>query len=1397
MAVTLYRDDLDFILEQIKIAEANAAGTPLIDLVPNWELPFGLRTISGVDNNLLPASDQFGAADNVFPRLTDPIFRTADVQPADSFAPGTPAGTTPTSYAQTSGFVFDSQPRTISNLIVDQTAANPAAYATAFDPGPDGVLNFGAPGNDDVLKNDPHTALASIVTGTRTDGTTFQVFQFDNISPDFGLSLPFNEWMTFFGQFFDHGLDLVNMGGNGQIFIPLKPDDPLFNPASPQTNFMVETRATMLPGPDHILGTADDIHENTNQTSPFVDQNQTYSSHPSHQVFLRAYEMLVVDAGLPTEHLAPFATGKLIDNRDLGADGKFGTPDDVLLSGQATWKVVKAQARDFLGINLTDADVTNVPLLATDDYGQFIRGPHGFVQVVVRLSNGADGLAGTADDVTTLVESSLTAPIDLSNPIPGNPAAVVVRTGHPFLVDIAANANPFDPQTGALLTPDADNVINDTPPAPGFYDNELLDRHFIAGDGRVNENIGLTAVHDIFHSEHNRLVDQTKGTVLASGDLSFINEWLLTPLAVGATIPTDINDPSLVWNGERLFQTAKFGTEMQYQHLVFEEFARTIHPGIDGFRDYDATMNPAIVAEFAHTVFRFGHSMLDETVDRLDPNFVSSDLGLIQAFLNPLAFDQNGTLTAEQATGAIVRGLTREVGNQIDEFVTEAVRNNLLGLPLDLPVLNITRGRDTGIPPLNAARADFFAHTGDEQLAPYTSWYDYALHLKHVESLVNFIAAYGTHPTITGATTMADKRAAATAIVFGSPDAPADSFDFLHSQGDWASKSASNPTPVHALDADGVETTGLGSVDFWIGGLAEQNMPFGEMLGSTFAFVFETQLETLQNNDRLYYLSRTPGRTFLTSLENNTFAEMIMANTDATHLPGDVFKTPNYILELDQTKQFNAGLGPDGHADPTGTSPLIPLVMRDNPDTVGPDTNYLRFNGDLNTAAVLGGTPNNDILIGGDSSEDTLYGDAGNDTLNGGAGDDMLFGGPGDDIIIGGGGDDTLHGEDGNNVLIGGAGANVVLGGPGKDFIVSGTDKSKSFGDGGDDFILVDAKDVKIIPGLGNDWIEGSSVEMVGDTADPLRRDGGDGNDVFLSGGFGDNSMFGEGGDDIMLASGAAGERFIGRSGFDWVSFKNPIVQPNTGVVVDSLTRTLDVPATVNQDILARFRQIEGLSGSMHNDFMRGDNADASIIAIAGSQGSALTNFDLISGLRAFLALPENALLPGPDGILFTADDVIANVSPAAGPDGIFGTADDTFNNGNIILGGDGSDILEGRGGDDLLDGDMWLNARISVRQNLDGTGPEIASFDSMKPLQALMVNGTYNPGQLVIVRELMPGHVGFDTAFYRDVAANYSITTDPATGVTTVRHLVAGGAVPEPLDPVEGMGPNARKRGG
>ena len=162
-----------------------------------------------------------------------------------------------------------------------------------------------------------------------------------NTAPDEGLSAPFNSWFTLFGQFFDHGLDLVGKGESGTVFIPLMPDDPLYDPTGP-TNFMVLTRATVSPGADGIMNTADDVRP-VNHTTSFVDQNQTYASHASHQVFLREY---VLNAAGD-----PVATGRLIE----GPNG-----------GMANWANVKAQAADLLGIQLLDSNVGNVPLLATD-----------------------------------------------------------------------------------------------------------------------------------------------------------------------------------------------------------------------------------------------------------------------------------------------------------------------------------------------------------------------------------------------------------------------------------------------------------------------------------------------------------------------------------------------------------------------------------------------------------------------------------------------------------------------------------------------------------------------------------------------------------------------------------------------------------------------------------------------------------------------------------------------------------------------------------------------------------------------------------------------------------------------------------------------------------------------
>lgn len=496
------------------------------------------------------------------------------------------------------------------------------------------------------------------------------------------------------------------------------------------------------------------------------------------------------------------------------------------------------------------------------------------------------------------------------------------------------------------------------------------------------------------------------------------------------------------------------------------------------------------------------------------------------------------------------------------------------------------------------------------------------------------------------------------------------------------------------------------------------------MLGSTFNFVFENQLEKLQDGDRFYYLERTAGLSMNAELESNSFAKLIMANTSATHLPGLVFSDPGFYLERDQSKQYNDGLG---NADPLGENGEQ-VVFRDNPLTAGPDTNYIRYTGAEHI--VLGGTNGADILISSEG-DDTVWGDGGNDRIEGGDGNDQLRGGSGDDIITDKGGDDNIQGGDGNDVLHGGNGVNLIIGGFGNDFIVTGEDASEAIGGQGNDFILGSKANEQDMGNEGDDWIEkGTSDGAPGDNFDPAGNDPVIGHDVFIGGN--ENDKFnGEGGDDIMVGSLGLGDRYIGGSGFDWATFKG-LAQ---GVTIDYTDRFFDVPTVPGSgaSALVRFDIMEGLSGSSHGDFLRGDNEDATSLPTAGATGSVLTNIDLINGLADLL----------PDGATF-------------------------FDGGNIILGGSGSDLIEGRGGDDIIDGDKWLNVRISVRANADGTGAEIATFDSMEPLVPFMLNGTYNPGQLVIVREILTGNDSFDTALYSGNFGEYGIEIDGDTVIVT-----------------------------
>ncbi len=1343
--VTLIRHDLEFILEQIKIAEAHAAGTPLTELVSSPLLPYGLRTVDGSDNNLVPGRERWGASHEEFLRLTDPTWRDESDDQMMFGTPENPVWLTNNDYAPGSptspgfqpGTVVDADPRLISNLIVDQTLDNPAAIAAA-------LRHAGVEGADMTAAVQGVMTAHSLVKGTvpgsaahaiaqaqladlldqhgiEMDGPTIRL---PNQAPDEGLSASYNAWFTLFGQFFDHGLDLVQKGGHGTVYIPLQPDDPLYDPDSPHTNFMAMSRATIGDGAANV-------------TTPWVDQNQTYTSHPSHQVFLREY------AEGPD---GPVSTGKLLE----GA------------RGMATWRDVKDQARELLGIDLTDLDVGAVPVLLTDPYGEFIRGPNGLPQILAAFD---------VDGMPIWVEGNLADPVDPSaiqlppgtvlfggNVIDPGETVSAARTGNAFLDDIAHNAVPV--AVDGVLQPDGDD-------APGYsggfdargnrvsYDDEMLDAHYITGDGRGNENIGLTAVHSVFHAEHNRLVDHIKQVILDTGDADFIAEW---------------RDADGNWDGERLFQTARFTTEMEYQHLVFEEFARKAQPDVDIFMvQPDVEINPAIFAEFAHVVYRFGHSMLNETVDQIHADGSTDHLTLFDAFLNPLAFGSD-TVDHHQAAGAIVRGMTGQVGNEIDEFVTNVLRNQLVGIPLDLAAINIARGRDTGMPTLNEARQQFMDMAGgDSQLKPYDSWVDFAVNLKNPESIVNFLAAYGTHDLITGEETVAGKRAAAMAIVFGTDQtvfedggarvisAPADRLAFLSASGEFAAHRG-----------------GLDDVDLWVGGLAEKKMPFGGMLGSTFAFIFELQMENLQHADRFYYLSRAQGLNLLTELENNSLASIVMRNTDlgATGfaLPGDIFSIPDHVLYVDAAKQAQFG-----HADPVHDNPTLEAIS----SLVERGENFIRYNGADHT--VIAGTEGNDTIIAG-GGDDAIRGFGGDDRIEAGYGVDIVHGGDGNDIITNAGTDigetDMLHGDAGNDVIHGGSGMALIFGGSGRDFLMTGPDGSEIRGGTGDDFLMGGNGPDMLFGNEGDDWVEGHGLfdYIAGDNGDIFFNSSIIGHDV-LNGGSGDTDYDADSGDDIMIA-GEGIQKFIGMWGHDWVAFKGqqvPGVADMNFPVFDSL------PLEVLRD---RFSQVEALSGWIHDDILRGDDR-------SDEEGDQELAFD-----------------PTPEGNFIHNELDQAGIDRIAGLDRIItpdmmrlgeywadgsGAEKMIFTGGNILLSGGGGDLIEGRGGNDVIDGDAWLNLRISI---LDAGGTEIATAEGMsavvtdlagnvlhggRTLDLLMLERVYDPGQLQITREILWDDSGTDTAVYWDLFENYAVTRN-ADGSIRIEHLDETAGVIDPI---------------
>ncbi len=247
------------------------------------------------------------------------------------------------------------------------------------------------------------------------------------------------------------------------------------------------------------------------------------------------------------------------------------------------------------------------------------------------------------------------------------------------------------------------------------------------------------------------------------------------------------------------------------------------------------------------------------------------------------------------------------------------------------------------------------------------------------------------------------------------------------------------------------------------------------------------------------------------------------------------------------------------------------------------------------------------------------------------------------------------------------------------------------------------------------------------------------GHDV-LNGNQGNDRYFAEGGDDILI-SGTGLDSFLGQLGHDWVTHYNEPRPADSDLLNDVFAAPL--PLIVDFD---RFSGVEGLSGWHLNDTLRGDHLGTLELAT-----------DPLTGIGHELDAAGIARING-----------LAALLPP-------GTT--SFSGGNIIIGGGGSDRLEGRGGDDIIDGDAWLRAQLMAP--LPGGGTQLV--DSMLALQEDVFAGLIDPGDISIVRSIETNSDGIDTAVFSGPLADYDITFNVDS--ITVDH-VRGDGLSTPLLP-------------
>ena len=445
-------------------------------------------------------------------------------------------------------------------------------------------------------------------------------------------------------------------------------------------------------------------------------------------------------------------------------------------------------------------------------------------------------------------------------------------------------------------------------------------------------------------------------------------------------------------------------------------------------------------------------------------------------------------------------------------------------------------------------------------------------------------------------------------------------------------------TGAWASNADGTTNTGLDDVDLWVGGLAEITNLIGGLLGSTFNYVFQTQLENLQDGDRLYYLDRTPGMNLRTQLEGNSFAELIQRNTDGTNtLKADAFATADCKFQLGEPRHGTPSAGFGDHRrrlvadDPTrrtATRTCCCCASRTARSSTASSTPSTRraSTASPSTTARAGV----DRIFGGNDN-DTFWGGDGNDVIEGNGGDDVALGGDGNDIITDLGGADVLKGGPGNDAIDAGIGDDIIMGGDGQDFIERRRQRQRDVRRPRQRLRhrrpgrrrRLRRRRRRLDPGrLRPGPAPGRPRRAV------LRRPGArpqPGNDIFV-GQVGENDYDAEGGDDLM-AQNAAIDRNAGAGGFDWAIHQYDTVGADDDMEINNNLAGLPIQVVVNRD---RWQETEADSGSTFNDVIKGDDDVAerpsAAAGFTGCDALDQAGVDRITGLNAIVPTSRRRL---------------------------------------------------------------------------------------------------------------------------------------------------------------------------